>query len=86
MIDRLFSFMPMAGAPVQAWFDTLSQLSVALRSQSAQHQSAASDLIERFVDFDAVRKSDDAAVHLGHQCAHRQAARVPAREDRRRCR
>ena len=40
------------------------ELLVALRLQPAQHQSAASDLIERFVDFDAVRDMRrPAAVH-----------------------
>ena len=43
------------------------------------------DLIERFVDFEAVRNCAElAAVHLGHQCAHRPPARVSAREDHRR--
>ena len=59
------------------------ELSVALRSQPAQHQSAEGPdrPLRRFRRGEEERH---AAVHRGDQCAHRPAARVPAREDRRR--
>jgi NTE family protein len=54
--ERLFSLIPIAGGPMKAWFRHDGELSVALRSQSA-HINPLKDLIVRFVDFDAVKKS-----------------------------
>ena len=60
-------------------------LLLALRPQSPQHQSAqGSDrALRRFRG--GARPYRHAAVRLRHQCDHRPAARLPAREDHRRC-
>ncbi len=61
-------------------------LHVALRSQSAQHQSAARPdrALRRFRR--GARVPGHQPVHFGHQCAHRPPARVSAGQDHRRCR
>ena len=41
VLDRLLSFTPFQGSPADAWFGALVALSLALRHQPAQHQSAA---------------------------------------------
>ena len=40
VVERMLSFMPLEGTPMQAWLDMMSQIFFALRFQSAQHQSA----------------------------------------------
>jgi NTE family protein len=54
VIDRLFWFMPMASSPMQAWFDVLSQY-FSPYDLNPLNINPLRDLIERFVDFDAVR-------------------------------
>ena len=48
VVDRMLSFLPFEGTPVQAWLDALSQLNI----------NPLRDLIERFVDFEAVRNCE----------------------------
>ena len=59
VVDRLLSFMPIEGSPVQAWFDALVAAifrpTMSIRSTSIR----CKDLIERFVDFEAVRNCAD---------------------------
>ena len=65
------------------WFDGLVALSLALRSQPAQHQSAQGPdrTLRRFRGV-ARRCAPD--LHRGHQCAHRPAAYISARQYHRR--
>jgi NTE family protein len=52
--DRLLSFMPYEGSPAQAWFDTLSRL-WSPYDFNPLNINPLKDLIERFVDFEALR-------------------------------
>jgi NTE family protein len=53
-IERLFSFVPLDGSPVQAWFDAMSRY-FSPYDVNPLNINPLKDLIERFVDFDAVR-------------------------------
>ena len=52
--DRLLSFVPYDGSPAQAWFDTLSRF-WSPYDFNPLNINPLKDLIERFVDFDAMR-------------------------------
>ena len=54
--DRLFSLIPIAGAPMQAWFDAMSRY-LSPYDLNPLNINPLKDLIVRFVDFDAVKKS-----------------------------
>jgi len=54
VVDRMLSFLPLEGTPVQAWLDALSQL-YSPYDVNPLNINPLRDLIERFVDFDAVR-------------------------------
>src|SRR5437660_5798491 len=54
VIERLFSFFPYEGSPAQAWFDALSQF-WSPYDVNPLNINPLKDLIERFVDFDAIR-------------------------------
>jgi NTE family protein len=56
-VERLFSFIPLEGSPVQAWFDALSRY-LSPYDLNPLNINPLTELIERFVDFDALRKSD----------------------------
>lgn len=55
VIDRLFWFVPMASSPMQAWFDVLSQY-FSPYDLNPLNINPLRDMIERLVDFDAVRQ------------------------------
>jgi NTE family protein len=57
VVDRMLSFLPLEGTPVQAWLDALSQL-YSPYDVNPLNINPLRDLIERFVDFDAVRKCE----------------------------
>lgn len=54
VVDRLFWFMPMAASSTQPWFDMLSQY-FSPYDLNPLNINPLRDLIERFVDFEAVR-------------------------------
>jgi len=54
--ERLFSLIPLAGAPFQSWFDALSRY-LSPYDFNPLNINPLKDLIVRFVDFDAVRNS-----------------------------
>jgi NTE family protein len=54
MADRLISFFPLATKPIEAWFDALSKFASPYELNPL-NINPLRDLIERFVDFDAVR-------------------------------
>jgi NTE family protein len=54
--DRLFSLIPLASAPFQGWFDAVSRY-LSPYDLNPLNINPLKDLIERHVDFDAVRKS-----------------------------
>jgi NTE family protein len=55
-IERLFAFMPHECSPIEQWFDTLSQF-FSPYDLNPLNINPLKDLIERFVDFDAVRRN-----------------------------
>ena len=57
VVERLFSFLPLEGSPVTAWFDTLSRF-YSPYDINPLNINPLKDVIERFVDFDAMRKCE----------------------------
>ena len=55
--DRLFSLIPLAVSPFQPWFDAMSR-NLSPYDLNPLNINPLKDLIVRFVDFDAIRKSD----------------------------
>ena len=55
-IDRLFSFMPLEDSPMGIWFKAVSQY-LSPYDFNPLNINPLKELIERFVDFDAIRKS-----------------------------
>ena len=55
--DRLFSLIPIAGGPIQAWFDTMASY-LSPYDLNPLNINPLKDLIVRFVDFEAVKKSE----------------------------
>ena len=77
-LDRLFSFLPLDDSPMGVWVKAVSQY-LSPYDFNPLNINPLKDLIERFVDFDAIRKAaDPAAVRQRHQCAYWAAAHFPA--------
>jgi NTE family protein len=57
VMQRLMSFTPLEGSPVQAWIDTLSRY-FSPYDVNPLNINPLKDLIERFVDFDKLRAAD----------------------------
>jgi NTE family protein len=57
VMQRLLSFTPIEGTPVQAWIDTLSRY-FSPYDVNPLNINPLKDLIERFVDFDQLRAAD----------------------------
>ena len=55
-IDRLFSFLPLEDSPMGIWFKAVSQY-LSPYDFNPLNINPLKELIERFVDFDAIRKS-----------------------------
>jgi len=56
VLDRLFAFWPIEGSPLQAWIDAWSQ-AFSPYDVNPLNINPLKDLVERFVDFDAIRAS-----------------------------
>jgi NTE family protein len=56
VVDRLLAVLPFEGSPAQAWFDALSRF-WSPYDANPLNINPLKDLIERFVDFDALRAS-----------------------------
>ena len=54
VIDRLYSFGSLEGSPMQAWFGALTR-NLSPYDINPLNINPLRDLIEKFVDFDAVR-------------------------------
>jgi NTE family protein len=59
LIERLFTFVPIEGSPIQAWLDAMSHY-FSPYDLNPLNINPLKSIIERFVDFDAVR----ACTHL----------------------
>jgi NTE family protein len=55
--DRLFSLLPLAPTPVQGWFEAMARY-FSPYDLNPLNINPLRDLIDRFVDFDAVREAD----------------------------
>src|SRR6202034_2093138 len=53
LVERLFSSVPLAGSPMQAWFDAMSSY-FSPYDLNPLNINPLKGLVERFVDFDAV--------------------------------
>ena len=63
VMDRLFAFTPYEGSPVQAWFNVLAQY-MSPYDLNPLNINPLRDVIERFVDFDAVRACPDVSLFI----------------------
>ncbi len=79
VIERLFSFMPMEGSPVQAWFSALSRF-LSPYDVNPLNINPLKELIERFVDFEAVRKCPDLQLFVSATNVHTGRLRIFSRE------
>src|SRR5436190_6293718 len=75
VIDRLFSFTPYEGSPVQAWFNAVSHY-MSPYDLNPLNINPLRDLIERFVDFDAVRACREISLFISATNVHTGRLRV----------
>jgi len=75
VLDRLFSFTPYEGSPVQAWFDAVARY-MSPYDLNPLNINPLRDLIERFVDFDAVRACPDVSLFVSATNVHTGRLRI----------
>ena len=63
VLERILSFTPLEGTPVQAWFDTLSRY-FSPYDVNPLNINPLKDLIERFVDFQKLRDNTDLQIFV----------------------
>jgi NTE family protein len=63
VMERLLSFTPLEGTPVQAWFDALSRY-FSPYDVNPLNINPLKDIIERFVDFEALRANADLQIFI----------------------
>jgi NTE family protein len=69
VVERLFSFMPLEGSPVQLWFGALAQ-HLSPYDLNPLNINPLKDLIERFVDFEAVRNNESLQLFISATNVH----------------
>src|SRR4051794_858703 len=79
VIDRLFQFTPYEGSPVQAWFNVIAQY-MSPYDLNPLNINPLHDLIERFVDFDAVRACKEVSLFIAATNVHTGRLRIFPRE------
>ena len=79
MFDRLFSFLPLEGTPAQAWLDALQRF-WSPYDINPLNINPLRDVIERFVDFEAVRKLESLQLFISATNVQTGRLRVFARE------
>ena len=75
VVDRLFSFTPYEGSPVQAWFNAVARY-MSPYDLNPLNINPLRDLIERFVDFDAVRACQDISLFISATNVHTGRLRI----------
>ena len=75
VLDRLFSFTPYEGSPVQAWFDAVARY-MSPYDLNPLNINPLRDLIERFVDFDAVRSCREISLFISATNVHTGRLRI----------
>ncbi len=85
VLERVLSMFPVSGSPMQLFVDTMSRL-MSPYDFNPLNINPLKDLIERFVDFDAIRNYKDLELFVSATNVHmRPPARVPTRGCQRRC-
>jgi NTE family protein len=79
VVDRLFSFLPYEGTPVQAWVDAISQF-YSPYDTNPLNINPLKELIEKFVDFDAIRGCHGLQLFISATNVHTGRLRVFRRE------
>ncbi len=77
--ERLLSFTPIEGTPVQAWFDALSRY-FSPYDVNPLNINPLKDLIERFVDFDKLRANTDLQIFVSATNVQTGHVRIFARD------
>ena len=80
VIDRLMSFIPAVGSPVQAWVDAWSRF-LSPYDLNPLNINPLKELIERFVDFDAIRKCQSLRLFVSATNVHTGQLRVFSRDE-----
>jgi NTE family protein len=80
VIDRLLSFIPAVGSPVQAWIDAWSQF-LSPYDLNPLNINPLKELIERFVDFEAIRKCEELRLFVSATDVYTGQLRVFARQE-----
>jgi NTE family protein len=75
VVDRLFSFTPYEGSPVQAWFNAVARY-MSPYDLNPLNINPLRDLIERFVDFEAVRACPDISLFISATNVHTGRLRI----------
>jgi NTE family protein len=79
VIERLLSFTPLEGAPVQAWFNAVSRY-FSPYDVNPLNINPLKDLIERFVDFEKLRANNDLQIFISATNVHTGRVRIFGRE------
>jgi NTE family protein len=79
VVERLLSFTPLEGTPVQAWFDALSHY-FSPYDINPLNINPLKDLIERFVDFQALRAFSDLQIFISATNVQTGRVRIFSRE------
>jgi NTE family protein len=69
VVERLLSFMPVEGSPATFWFDTMSRY-FSPYDINPLNINPLKDVIERFVDFDTLRKSGQPPLFISATNVH----------------
>jgi len=80
VISRLFSVMPTEGLPVQAWLGAWSRM-FAPQDLNPLNINPLKDLIERFVDFEAIRAAGNLQLYIAATDVETGGLRIFAREE-----
>lgn len=75
LTDRLFSMLPFAATPVQSWFETMARY-FSPYELNPLNINPLSDLIARFVDFEALRNNTDLALYISTTNVHTGRLRI----------
>ena len=79
VMERLLSFTPLEGTPVQAWFDALSRY-FSPYDVNPLNINPLKDLIEKFVDFEALRADKDLQIFISATNVQTGHVRIFSRE------
>lgn len=79
LTDRMFSMMPFASTPMQNWFEAMAHY-FSPYELNPLNINPLSQLIERFVDFDALSANTDLALYISATNVHTGRLRIFANE------